>query len=270
MQTLDSLFLSAKESGVNGVLRINSKGILRLEPNVVGLSALWCKTTGILDSASYVKKLVGLNQDQGSILLTESCVTGLAPFGGDFLVQVGGGIDSYHFKTELLINCAGLYSDKIAKMLNANNTYEIVPVKGEYMLLKNSNKQKINGNIYPVPWSFSHDGREYNDLGIHLTPTTDGSLIKVGPAVIPVTRKDDYCSTLGREVFSRSIKNFYPQIRTEDLQPGYCGILAEQKESYDFTIEHDKLYHGCVHLIGIESPGLTASLAIADHVSKMI
>ncbi len=155
-------------------------------------------------------------------------------------------------------------------MLNPENQYEIVPVKGEYATFKNKGNITVNRNIYPVPWEFKENGRTFKDFGVHLTPLPGNNTIRVGPAVKPAQSKNDYAPEQTLDFFYKKIKRFFQNIKLDDLQADHVGILAEEKSTYDFIIELDNKYRNCLHLIGIESPGLTASLAIGKYVQKII
>ena len=166
-----------------------------------------------------------------------------------------------------VINCAGLYADDIAAMLG-NRNYRIYPVRGEYCELVRAKSYLVNNLVYPLPHS---DGLS---LGVHLTRTLWGTVL-VGPTADYVQDKNDYeRNRLPIEEFVRRAKPLLPEIEAADLQLAYSGIRAKLAPPghagiADFVISRDANVPSAIQLIGIESPGLTSSLAIADRVVSL-
>lgn len=278
---IDLYLKRATANGVEGVKKILREEIKSLEPNVEAISALYVPSTGILDVPSYLKTLAKLAKDGGVEIIKESKVVRIEPQKNYFVVYVEnlrGGSDI--FETETLINAAGLYSDEIAKMINPESPYQIVPLRGEYYKFDSSKRDdiKLNGfNVYQVQEPFYIDGKMYLGIGIHLTPTFElingkkvvGRYVSVGPTSIPVKDKHDYESNRqGPEYFYNDIIRFFPNIKLNDLQIDYAGNRAKLKDYDDFIIKRDEKYPNCIHLIGIDSPGLTSSLSIARYVKE--
>jgi glycerol-3-phosphate dehydrogenase len=163
-------------------------------------------------------------------------------------------------EAELIINAAGLYSDDIAKMCGLEG-YEVVPFKGDYY---NTTENVINGLVYPVPDS------PYT-LGVHLTQTLGGEIL-IGPSVVQVTDKEDYEIRTPREEFEKGALAMIPDLNIHRIYQGYSGnrpkVYFQGKLQTDFLIQ--KQEGGRIHLLGIESPGLTAAPAIAEYVAKII
>jgi glycerol-3-phosphate dehydrogenase len=170
-------------------------------------------------------------------------------------------------ESRCVINCAGLYADEIAAMLG-NREHRIYPVRGEYCELVRSKSSLINNLVYPLPHA---DGLS---LGVHLTRTLWGTVL-VGPTADYVAEKNDYeRNRLPVEEFVRRAKSMLPEIAAADLQLAYSGIRAKLGPQghagiADFVIERDARVQNAIHLIGIESPGLTSSLAIAEQVASL-
>ncbi len=282
--TLDEL-LHRYSSSVPGLRKLEPGEICGFEKNLRVYSAAYAPTTATMDTAGYIDTLARLGKDHGAHLLRQHEVKNIIPEKDHFVVEVQFGDDTCRFMTKTLINSAGLYSDKIARMVNPENNYEIVPVKGEYVEYVNKGKFSVSRNIYPMPWQFEHEGRTYKDFGAHLTPTSDGSIVRVGPIVSPVNEKDNYRYSISEEELIEKFlgkmeqffvngggeeerKSFKTEIKPM-LKPGHVGIIAEEKNTYDFIIRRDKKHPNCFQLVGMESPALTASLAIAEHVYDM-
>ena len=166
-----------------------------------------------------------------------------------------------------VINCAGLYADEIAALLG-NRNHRIYPVRGEYCELVRSKSHLINNLVYPLPHS---DGLS---LGVHLTRTLWDTVL-VGPTADYVAEKNDYeRNRLPVEEFVRRAKSMLPEIEAADLQLAYSGIRAKlvppgHAGIADFVIERDANVPRAIQLIGIESPGLTSSLAIAEQACSL-
>lgn len=267
--TLDQLLLHAERNEVEGLKLLTSRQISERESNIIARTALSSSTTGVIDSATYVQRLVSLNKYAGTILLPSHTVTNIGAEDDCFVVSITTPSETYTFSTRYLINSAGLYADDVARMINSENVYEIMPVKGEYVEFRCRESCAVRSNIYPVPWSFEHQGRIYYDLGVHLTPLVDRKTVRIGPAISPALRKNDYRFSKGAAFFHEKITSFFPVIKIDDLKEGHVGVLSEEKTHYDFVIERDARFAQCIHLVGMESPGLTASLAVAQHVLKM-
>ena len=170
-------------------------------------------------------------------------------------------------ETRCVINCAGLYADEIAAMLG-NRNYRIYPVRGEYCELVRAKSYLVNNLVYPLPHA---DGLS---LGVHLTRTLWDTVL-VGPTADYIAEKNDYeRNRLPIAEFVRRAKPMLPEIEAADLQLAYSGIRAKlvppgHAGIADFVITRDPGVPRAIQLIGIESPGLTSSLAIANHVAAM-
>lgn len=280
---LDVLFEQAKANSVPGVRMLTREQVKEYEPNVEVPAALHCPATGIVDAASYTKTLSRLSQVAGAHVLTGFEVMRVEPRGEVFaLTGVRGGREEV-FESEVLINAAGLYSDVIARMVNPERQEEIAPLRGEYYKFNRKRREELwlNGlNIYPVPEVVGIGGREVGVVGVHLTPTfaltrdgkaVVGDTITVGPEFVFVTDREDYeTGRKGAEFFLGRAKRFFPGLRLEDLEIDFTGIMANLQEESDFIIEREERYPNCIQLVGIDSPGLTSSLAIARRVRKLL
>ena len=168
---------------------------------------------------------------------------------------------------EKVINCAGLYSDQIAALAGINN-YRIYPCKGDYFSIKGA-KGKLNRLVYPVPHVFRHG------LGVHATLDLDGQL-RLGPDTEYISKLSYDIDPSKRSAFFAAAKPFLPWLEENMLSPDTSGIrpkLQGPDDGFvDFVIkdEADSGFPGFINLIGIESPGLTACLAIGEYVSKLL
>jgi glycerol-3-phosphate dehydrogenase len=171
------------------------------------------------------------------------------------------------------VNSAGLFADEIAAMLpSPMAAHKIYPVRGEYCELVRSKQHLICGPVYPLPHP------EGVSLGVHFTKTVWGNVL-LGPTATYLDDKNNYeRDRQSVEQFARGAKLLLPEIEPSDLVPAYSGIRAKltppakhgEKQVADFIIQPDPEFPQVVQLIGIESPGLTSALAIAEHVSGFV
>jgi len=165
-------------------------------------------------------------------------------------------------------------------MISPDLTYEKQYLKGEYFQFNRREDLFINANVYPIPIRVVlPDGGHFLDLGAHLTTkvgpdergnTTVAKEVLVGPIFTDVKDPENYRSSIDRSVFYESVKPFLPSLSEADLYRGHTGIIGLIKDQTDFYIIKDGSYPACIHLLGMESPALTASLAIGHFVADMI
>lgn len=281
---VDKYLKNALLNNLDGVKKVTAKEVKEKEPNVNVKTALWCPDTGIIDVPTYIHTLAKLAKQHKVEILTQAKVVKILPINDSFEITVEYKNKIFEtFKSNIVINSAGLYSDEIAKMVNPNVKFEIVPIRGEYYRFDSSSRKEINvfgTNIYPVGEWYHVDDKEYFVLGVHLTPTFEltqdnkkivGRYILVGPNSKYVKNKTDYeTGREGPEYFVKQINKFFPNLTASDLQKDYAGIRAKLKHTDDFVIQKDTLYPNMINLIGIDSPGLTSSLAIAKYVRELV
>jgi glycerol-3-phosphate dehydrogenase len=231
-------------------------------------------STGIVSAEDLIKTLARMATDSGASLLTRTRVVRLDPRADSVAVTLvegdasdGAQPSEETIEARCVINCAGLYADEIAAMLG-NHNYRIYPVRGEYCELVRAKSYLINNLVYPLPHA---DGLS---LGVHLTRTLWGTVL-VGPTADYIAEKNDYeRNRLPIEEFVRRAKSMLPEIEAADLQLAYSGIRAKlvppgHAGIADFVITRDANVPRAIQLIGIESPGLTSSLAIAEQVVSL-
>ncbi len=284
VRTLRLLEEWARKNHARGVHMIGPGEVRAHEPGVRALCALHCPSTGVVEPAHLVRSLVRLAGAQGADFLFGAEVTALEPCGDGVRVEVaysGGGGESV--VCEHLVNAAGLASDRIARMLDPDCRYSLSPVRGEYCWFNRRRRRELEfrgTNVYPAPPVLEIGGGTRFTVGVHLTPTFEvdksgdvsiGRKVLVGPTADVVERRDDYAPPrLPPEEFVRRVERFFPSLRPEDLEPDYAGIQAKLTRGDDFVIERDRRCPACVHAIGIDSPGLTSSLAIAEEVARLL
>jgi L-2-hydroxyglutarate oxidase LhgO len=254
-----------------------------LEPNVTAESALLVPSAGIVEPTSLVYRLHTLAHQAGVHFMVGTEVLGLRG-NGDFIdlaVRYPGGATD-QIKAKAVINAGGVDADGMAKRLNPSSPYKLDPVRGESYKFYQHKRPELKitrRNIYPTPESVITPHGCHFTVGIHLTPTFEdlcyppslGSTITVGPKVVPVENRNDSSGNWSAsKIFAEKVKTFFPSLKQEDLMWHQAGIQARLKDHPDFVIEPDPQYPQFLNLLGIDSPGLTACLAIARKVRRLV
>lgn len=260
---LQAIAARASENGVDDLALLSGAEARRCEPALTCLGALSSPSTGILDSHAYMLSLLGDAEAAGAVLALSSPCLGARVAGNGLVVEVGGA-EPISIRTNLLVNAAGLGAPAVAGTVEGLSPHAIPTsylAKGNYFVL--ARPSPFSRLIYPVPVA--------GGLGIHLTLDLAGRA-RFGPDVEWVSQLDYAVDPARAAAFVEAIRRYWPEIREQDLTPGYAGIrpkiASPGAPNQDFRID-DLSVHGVpglINLFGIESPGLTASLAIADHV----
>jgi glycerol-3-phosphate dehydrogenase len=251
------------ENGVEGLEIVDGEFIRRLEPNIVSPVALNSPNTGIVDAEALIRTFERIARSNGAHILTNTRVIGADAGNGPVTIRT----EREEFGARVVINCAGLYADDVARMFGYDK-HTIYPCRGEYAELLPGARKLVNGLVYPLPLPTGHG------LGVHFTRTTAGALL-IGPNARYVKNKDDYeGDRTALRLFFESAAQMAPALRFEDMRSSYTGIrprlTPEHEHSFaDFVIEHDPNHPSVIHLIGIESPGLTSCLSIGKSVAEM-
>jgi len=269
---LHALKKRGEDNGVEGLRLIGADEIRKREPHIKGVAALDVPTTGIVSAEELVHAYARIAGNRGANIVTHARVISLEPAGNIIRVglKIGGEEDSQEEQIEArcVINSAGLYADEVAAMLG-NHSWKIYPVRGEYCEVRGPRSSLINNLVYPLPHA---DGLS---LGVHFTKTLWGTFL-LGPTATYVDSKENYeKGRLPIRDFAHSAKALLPEIEEQDLQLGYSGLRPKLVPPgghgiADFVITRDANVPQAIHLVGIESPGLTAAPAIAQHVAKMV
>jgi L-2-hydroxyglutarate oxidase LhgO len=269
---LDRLRHNAESSGATGIRWLPQKDLRQLEPNVKALKGLLSETTGIIDSHELMRVLAGLALEGGTHVVYNTPVIGIEPttLGYDVLIRDRQGVSI--IDTRLVINCAGLHSDRVSAMAGIDLDaagYRLHYCKGSYFSVGNAKNHLVSRLIFPVPEAQSAG------LGIHVVFDLDHRM-RLGPDSQYVPSIDYTVDAASRDAFYASAARFLPFLETGDLEPESAGIRPKLQQPggpfRDFIIrdEADRGLPGLINLIGIESPGLTSSLAIGKYVARMV
>jgi len=262
LQQLETLMKNGMQNGVQGLEIISSAEVKKREPHIHSAGALWVPSAGIIDSHTVMQKLEYQIKSQDGVVVYNSEVTDIQYENDNYLVLFDN--LNYTATSPIVINSAGLWCDKISSMVGITD-YQLHICKGEYY--KTSlYRHQINSLIYPLPTEIS--------LGTHIVLHLDGT-IGFGPNAYYVDKIDYSMDNSNKKTFLKHI-NKYMDLPENSLSEDFAGIRpkiqAPGEPSQDFIIinETDKGYNNFINLIGIESPGLTCSLAIGEYVQSII
>ena len=293
--SLENLERRGRENGLDGIRRIGPTEIRELEPEAAGIDGLHVPQTGIVDFVAVADHFATDVRSAGGEVLTGHHVSGIRRREG--VIEVA--TDSGTVQAAALVNCAGLQSDRVARMAGLTPKVRIVPFRGEYYVLREDRRHLVKNLVYPVP-----DVR-FPFLGVHFTRRVNGE-VEAGPNAVLAFKREGYSRTafslkdtldtltypgfwtlglrflktglaeqwrsLSKSAFVRSLQELIPAIRPEDVRPGGAGVRAQAlgpdgKLVDDFVILRSERM---VHVLNAPSPAATASLAIGRTVAKAL
>jgi L-2-hydroxyglutarate oxidase LhgO len=270
---IEGIRQTAIKNGVDDLLVLDRNQICEMEPNIFALKALYSPSTGIVDSHSLMKQYETNTINNGGQVVYGSEVTGIKRIKNGYEITLfDADKKNYTFTSEIVINSAGLTSDKVSEMVGIyDDNLKILFCKGEYFRINPPKNKLINRLVYPVP----HPNME--GIGIHVTIDMGGG-VKLGPDVKYLeSNVYDYKLTASKqEAFYKSAKKFLPFLEFDDIAPEMAGIRPKIQKPGDplrdfYIMEESKRgYPGFINLIGMESPGLTSSISIAKYVNGLI
>ena len=275
-EQLAALYQLAKSNGVTDLQCCSQSQIHDAEPLVQASLGLYSPSSGIIDSHAFMQSLLQRAEINGLCFSARTKVLGIEKQSHGFVVQSLCGDrnsrnqEEYSFSCEMLINAAGLEAPGLAKTI-IGLAQDTIPslyfCKGNYFNL--SGKAPFSHLIYPMP------DANNKGLGIHATLDLAGQL-RFGPDTEYITHLNYKVSQQNVASFYQAIRRYYPGLKEQSLTPAYAGIRpklqAPGKAAEDFLIQTESEHRmpGLIQLFGIESPGLTASLAIANHINNLI
>jgi L-2-hydroxyglutarate oxidase LhgO len=263
---LASIMARAEANGVKDMQVLSGVEARALEPNLACTSALLSPSTGIVDSHSFMLALQGDAENRGAMLAFHAPVTKGRVVADGVEIEVGGA-EPMQIRCRLLVNSAGLHAPALARRIEGMPQDRVPPAyyaKGNYFTL--SGRSPFTRLIYPVPVP--------GGLGVHLTVDLGGQA-KFGPDVEWVDTIDYTVRPERAASFYAAVRRYWPGLKDDALQPGYAGIrpkiVPPSVAKQDFVIQGREAHGvpGLIHLFGIESPGLTAALALAEHVREL-
>jgi len=267
---LKELHEQGRKNGVDDLVLLSRAEVKKLEPNIEARAGLLSPSSGILDSHALLRSLHSQASEKGVEFVFGTEVMGIERARRKYKVHIKDREGISAFVAHVVVNCAGLDSDRIAQLSGidiAKAGYKLHYCKGGYFSLDSKYRSLVSRLIYPVPEQAGH--------GIHWRQTLDGRVL-LGPSAHYVEAIDYSVDETYKQYFYNSARRFFRSLELEDLAPESAGIrpkLQGPGEDFrDFVIvdEERQGLSGLINLIGIESPGLTASLAIARYVDRMM
>ena len=290
-ETLYKLLDRGKINNVPGIKIVNDDELRKIEPYVKGKKGLYSPTGTIVDSKALVKTLAIETKNNGVDFLFGEKVRKIKQKNDQILVNTR----KYKIKSKYLINCAGIYADKIANLTGLKLNYRIIPFRGEYYQIIKEKSFLLNSMVYPIP------DPNLPFLGIHITKTIDNNII-VGPNAVlafgreaynnkqfsisdikdiisydgfwkmmrlnSVRMKNEFIQSFSKGKFVEQAQNFIPNLKSTDFQEGYSGIRAQLVDRNGKLVDDliIKNQNNIIHILNAVSPGMTCSLPFADYV----
>ncbi len=289
---LEELERRGRANGLGGIARWTPAQLNEREPHAAGVAALFVPETGIVDYARVVREYAVEVRRRGGEIRTGERVTGIQKRGGRVVIESTSG----SLEARVLVACAGLESDRVARMAGLAIDVAIVPFRGEYWMLAPQRSSLVRHLIYPVP------DPAFPFLGVHFTRRIRGG-IEAGPNAVLALKREGYARSsfdardaweiarwpgfwrlarrhwqnglreqarsLSRSAFARACARLVPEVRPEDLAPGGAGIRAQAVARDGSLVDDFAITEGerMVHVINAPSPAATASLAIGEEVA---
>ena len=282
------------ENGLIGLKRISKEEIKEYEPHADGILGLYVPETGIVDYSRVTEKYVEIIQGYGGKVLTSTKFLNLVNKNGEMILETNQG----EIKTRILVNCAGLQSDRVALKCGIKPNLQIIPFRGEYFNLVKEKEQLINHLIYPVP------DPKFPFLGVHFTRMIKGG-VEAGPNAVLAFKREGYKKfdfsiedvlqmifyrgfwQMAAKHYKMGIKEFYrsfnknefvsalqkliPEIKGADIYPGGAGVRAQALEPDGKLVDDFRIIEAenMVHVLNAPSPAATASISIGKIISGL-
>ncbi len=290
-ETLYKLLDRGKINNVPGIKIVNNDELRKIEPYVKGNKGLYSPTGSIVNSKILVKTMAAETKNNGVNFLLGEKVLKITQKNGQILVNT----KNYEIKSKYLINCAGIYADRIANLTGLKLNYRIIPFRGKYYQLIKEKSFLIKSMVYPIP------DPNLPFLGIHITRTIDNNII-VGPNAVlafgreaysnkqfsisdikdiisydgfwkmmllnSVKMKNEFIQSFSKGKFVEQAQNLIPNLKSADFQEGYSGIRAQLVDRNGELVDDliIKNQNNITHILNAVSPGMTCSLPFADYV----
>jgi L-2-hydroxyglutarate oxidase LhgO len=291
---LQMLFERGTANGVEGLRLIDKDDLREIEPHAAAVRAIHSPTTSIVDYGEVSQAIARELLTQGTVIRTGARVTGIQRTDEGFdLATASGSVQARH-----LVNCAGLYSDVVARLAGARPGVRIIPFRGEYYMLRPERHDLVRGLIYPVP------DPEFPFLGVHFTRTVHGE-VEAGPNAVLAFAREGYrfgrihlrelggtlgypgfwamarrywrmggyemYRSLSKAAFVQALQRLLPAIGPADITPGGAGVRAQAVAEDGSLVDDFRIARSedTIHVLNAPSPAATASLAIGGHIAGL-
>lgn len=292
---LNQLHERGQQNGLQGLRMLNRSQMLDIEPHAGGIAALHVPQEGIVDYGQVCRVMARKIEEGGGRVVKGAKVTALRPRPGGWMVETTAG----EWTADYLVNCGGLYCDRIAQMAGERRDVRIVPFRGEYFKIKPERQFLVKHLIYPVP------DPQFPFLGVHFTRLIKGG-VEAGPNAVLALAREGYAKTdinlrdlydalsfpglwkflhqhrrmsweeikrsFSSRLFCQALQRLMPEIRQEDLDHGGAGVRAQAMSPQGELIQDFSLVRreNALHVLNAPSPGATASLAIGGEIAELV
>jgi (S)-2-hydroxyglutarate dehydrogenase len=294
LERLENLYQRGLANGLNQIKKLSLEELKAIEPHVDGIAGIHVPYTGIIDYKAVSNKMAQLFEEMGGFISLNQKVINIKNTSNYSEIIT----ETSTFQTKLVINCAGLYSDKIAAINQPNINLRIIPFRGEYFMLKPEKRHLVKTLIYPVP------DPNFPFLGVHFTNMIDGG-VEAGPNAVFAFKKEgyqkwdadfkellealtwpgfqkvafkywktglgEYYRSFSKKAFTKALQRLIPEIQENDLIPAHAGVRAQACDREgslldDFMIVEDTF---SIHVGNAPSPAATSSLSIGKTISEL-
>lgn len=292
---LEKLYKRGLENGLHEIFMVPKEEIAQYEPHLNGIKAIRVPYTGIIDYTVVCEKLAELVKQMGGDVHLNQKVVDIQHTSIDTIVQT----ETHQWSTTMLVNCAGLYCDKIAQMAGEKTDTRIIPFRGEYFMLKPNKRHLVKGLIYPVP------DPNFPFLGVHFTRMIDGG-VEAGPNAVFAFKREGYeksdvdvkelfeslawpgfrkiaakywktgmgefYRSFSKTAFTTALQRLIPEVQEDDLVPAEAGVRAQACDRTGGLIDDFKIIerHNAVHILNAPSPAATSSLSIGKTIAGLV
>jgi (S)-2-hydroxyglutarate dehydrogenase len=292
---LDNIFKRGQENGLTGIRKISAEETREIEPHVKAVEAIWVPQTGIIDYKDVAAKYAELIEQRGGTIRYGAKVIGIKAQGSGSVVETSQGNP---VATELVINCAGLYSDKVTALTEPEMDWKVLPFRGEYYELRKDREHLVRNLIYPVP------NPNFPFLGVHFTRMIKGG-IEAGPNAVLAFRREGYSRwqihlgelsetllfpgfrkiatkywddgwmemkrSFSKALFVKALQELIPEISSADVHRAGAGVRAQActRDGQLMDDFHIVRRPGVINVCNAPSPAATASLAIGETIAQM-
>ena len=293
---LDGLFERGKQNGLDGFKMLNAEQIKEYEPHVKGLKGFYVPQTGIIDYTEVCKKYLAKTQKLGGEIAFNEKVLSVSSKEGVSVIVTS----KQSYETKLIVNCAGLYSDKVGQMTDERaNNLRITPFRGEYFEIKPEKQYLVKNLIYPVP------DPNFPFLGVHFTRMIHGG-VEAGPNAVLAFRREGYKKldihfgelfetltwpgfrkvaakywqtglgemyrSFSKAAFTKALQELIPEIQSDDLVAGSAGVRAQACDREGGLLDDFAIFENqqAINVCNAPSPAATSSLSIGQTVSELV
>ena len=294
LEPLNMLYERGVANGLEGLIKLNAVELKEYEPNVSGIAGLLVPQTGIVDYKKVTKVYAAKVKDKNGEIKLNCKFLSVKKAGKELIISTNVG----ELKTKFLVNCGGLYSDRVAKICGVDPGLMIIPFRGEYYKLKSDKEHLVKNLIYPVP------DPSFPFLGVHFTRMIDGG-VEAGPNAVLAFKREGYSHkdisprdisemityisfwrmvskyykmgfgefhrSISKSAFVKALKKLVPDIESDSIKKGGSGVRAQALEPSGKLVDDFRIVEteNMIHVLNAPSPAATASISIGNYIAVL-